>query len=93
MPVCLNDDWLTCLKEKELIIVMVLVTYSILATLLKWRPANGVVYKLTRKRNATSWKVCISKILENNLCIAIQNYTYGKSEHERKEFHNQNRKF
>ena len=44
MPVWSNDDWLTCLKEKELIINMVLVTYSILATVLKWRPTNGVVY-------------------------------------------------
>ena len=43
MPVWSNNDWLTCLKEKELIINRVLVTYSILATVLKWRPANGVV--------------------------------------------------
>ena len=35
MPVWSNDDWLTCLKEKELIINMVLVTYSILAAVLK----------------------------------------------------------
>ena len=42
MPLWSNDDWLTCLKEKELIINMVLVTYSILATVFKWRPANGV---------------------------------------------------
>ena len=27
-----------------------------------------------------------------NLCIAIQNCTYDKSNHERKEFHNQNHK-
>ena len=44
MPVWSNDDWLKCSKEKELIISMVLVTNSILATVLKWRPANGVVY-------------------------------------------------
>ena len=28
-----------------------------------------------------------------NLCIAIQNCTYGKSKHERKEVHDQNHKF
>ena len=48
MPVWSNDDWLTCLKEKELIINMVLVTYSILVTVLKWRPANGVVYTFAK---------------------------------------------
>ena len=48
MPVWSNDDWLTCLKEKELIINMVLVAYSILATVLKWRPANGVVYTFAK---------------------------------------------
>ena len=30
---------------------------------------------------------------ENSLCKAIQNYTYNKSKHERKKFHNQNHKF
>ena len=48
MPVWSNDDWLTCLKGKELIINMVLVTYSILVTVLKWRPANGVVYTFAK---------------------------------------------
>ena len=37
-------DFTHILAEKEFIINMVLVTYSILATVLKWRPANGVVY-------------------------------------------------
>ena len=54
MPLWSHDDWLTCLKEKELIINMVLVTYSILATVLKWRPANGVVY--------TFAKMCVKSI-------------------------------
>ena len=54
MPVWSNDDWLTCLKEKELIINMVLVTYSILATVLKWRPANGVIYAFA--------KMCVKSI-------------------------------
>ena len=49
-------------------------------------------YKLTRKRIARSMVFCISKILENNLGIDIQNCTYGKSKHESKEFHNQNHK-
>ena len=35
---------------------------------------------------------CISKILENNLGIDIQNCTYGKIKHERKEFYDQNHK-
>ena len=43
-----DDDWLTCLKEKELIKNMVLVTYSILATVLKWRLANGVVHTFAK---------------------------------------------
>ena len=48
--------------------------------------------KLTRKRNTRSMVFCVSKILENNLGIDIQNCTYGKSKHERKDFHNQNHK-
>ena len=48
MPVWSNNDWLTCLKEKKMILNMVLVSYFILATALKWRPANGVVYTFTK---------------------------------------------
>ena len=54
MPVRSNDDWLTCLKEKELIIKMVLVEYSILTTVSKWQPANGVVYNFA--------KMCVKSI-------------------------------
>ena len=61
MPVWSNDDWLTCLKEKELIINLDLVTYSILATELKWRAANGVVN--------TFAKMCVKSIFFRLLLI------------------------
>ena len=48
--------------------------------------------KLTRTRNARIMIFCISKILENNLGIDIQNCTNGKSKREKKKFHNQNHK-
>ena len=45
------------LEGKELIIHMVLATYSILPAVLKWRPANGVVY--------TFAKMCVKSIFSD----------------------------
>ena len=69
MPVWSNDEWLTCLKERELIINKVLVANSILATVLKWRPANGVV--------CTFAKMCVKSIFFLSLVIkqvTLSNY-------------------
>ena len=46
------------------------------------RSERFCIYKLTRKRNASSMVSLYQLNFDINLCTAIQNCTYGKSKHE-----------